>query len=467
MAKSREMVYVDSSLGKVPPQALDLEESLLGALLISTNTHELIPEIRFEMFYSDSNQEIFKAINDLYNSHIPIDMLTVVDKLRKNGMLDMVGGPYQITTLTNKALSGANAEYWLRIIEQKYLQRQLIQTSMVIQKQAYDDTVDVFELVEKAEQLLFQSKETLGVNAVIKHISDISTEIAMQEKARPSLMTGCNQIDSYLPHSAGDLTFIAARPSQGKTAFAMWEARKIAEMGSPVAYFSFEMFARVLVSRMATASGIPFYFINNGLVDAENYKRLTRELSELAGLDFYFIDDRSLSMRDIMGTARRLVKKNGVKKIYIDQLSLVNVPEYKDEYPRTTHVCKMAKIMAGELDVPVTVVAQIGRSAEHRGGDMKPRMTDLKGTGGIEEAADNICMMWRPEAFVNQNDEKMKRILNLDGREISSKGYVELAWAKVRNGPPGRECMTFEPETYSFTNWKEKQYEKKDETLTW
>ncbi len=462
---NRKKLINPTDLGKVPPQAIDLEEAVLAALLIDNSTNDSIQDIKPEIFYLEQNQLVMAAIKQLYLNHKPIDVLTTIQQLREMGKLEEAGGQYYITTLTNSVTSAANMEYHLKIVEQKHLSRTLIEAAQVILSSAYNDDEDVFEIIDRAEKVLFNSKDAVGANVIVKNITDITMDIATTSKPTDSIDIKFDDIDRFHTATPGDLIVIAGRPGMGKSSYALWEARKSAEQGYPVAYFSFEMFARSLVSRMAANSGIPYYYINNGSVDAENQQRLYRELSELQGLDMYFVDDRRTTMSALISTARRLVKKNGVKRVYIDQLSLVRMTEkeFRDEYPRLTEICRLSKIMAGDLNVPVTLLAQIGRAAESRGGDKKPQLSDLKSTGAIEEYADNVGLLWRPEYYLKQNSA-FEMVKDYRGNDICSKGYVELNWAKLRNEDPDVIGLTFDAPKFSFTKFKEQRYNKVETT---
>lgn len=456
--------------GRIPPQAVDLEEGVLGAFLVDTDTHDLIPDVRPEIFYVEANQKIMSAIKRLHGKHKPVDILTVTEELRSSGDLEFAGGPYRITVLSNAVASGAHIGYHLKIVEQKYLGRTLIQVSSELIRSAYDDTEDVFDIMDKAEKQLFASKEAVSANVEIKTMTDVTTEIANMDKPVDSIDIAFSDIDKFHTATPGDLIVVAGRPGMGKSSYALWEARKTCEQGYPVAYFSLEMFARSLVSRLATTSGIPYYYINNGTVNAENQQRLFRELSNLQELEMYFIDNRYMTMQNIISTSRRLVRRNGVKRIYIDQLSLVRMleREYRDEYPRSTEICRLCKIMAGDLNVPVTLLTQISRAAESRGGDKRPQLSDLKSTGAIEEFADSVGLLWRPEYYNTAG--KFDRVLNHSGREISSRGYVELNWAKQRNGAPGVVELSFDAPSFSFDRFKEREYDRslgKIEDIPW
>lgn len=459
---------VDFAFGKLPPQVPELEMAVLGAMLIDKSAHEFIPECHKELFYKGDHQLVFAAIEALYERRSDIDALTVVEELKKSGSLDKVGGMMGVVQLTNSVFSAAHIESHLAIIKQKYLQRRLIEIGSKMVTNAYEDTTDIFELLEDAEKILYTSKESAGVKTDYVTMAQIMTQMFKnppKDEELP-LSLGDSSIDKYETGTPGEVTVVAGRPGMGKTAYALWEARKTAEQGYPVAFFSYEMKNRVLASRMLSKSGVPFSAIKSGKIDPTSSDSYRREMGLLHDLPIYMVDDSTLDMRNLMNMARRFVKRMGVKRLYIDQLSLVQMKgnDYNKDFDRMTAVMRNAKLMAMDLNVPVTVLAQIGRSVETRGGLMKPTLSDLKQTGAIEEYADSVVLLWRPEYYyTNGNNEKFRMVQHVNGSDVSSKGYLERIHAKSRNLSPGVEVMTFDAPKYDFMEWRELPYTERDD----
>lgn len=327
---SREVVSLEK--GKLPPQAIDLEEAVLGAMMIDKKgIDEVIDILQPDAFYKDAHKHIFEAIDQLFVSNQPIDLLTVSTQLRKNGKLDQVGGDYYLVSLTQKITSSAHIEFHSRIILQKFIQRSLIRISNEIIEDAYDETSDVFDLLDKAESRLYEvtqgnikkSSETAQslVAQAKKRIEEISTKEGLS-----GLATGFHKLDELTSGwQPSDLIIIAARPGMGKTAFVLSMARNIAiETGAGVAVFSLEMSSVQLITRLISSeTGLSSEKLRTGKLETHEWEQLNVKVKDLERAPLYIDDTPSLSIFDLRAKARRLASQHGIKLIIIDYLQLM------------------------------------------------------------------------------------------------------------------------------------------------
>jgi replicative DNA helicase len=399
--------------GKLPPQAVDLEEAVLGAVMIENKAvNEVIDLLRPEMFYKESHQRIFSAVQQLFNKSEPIDMLTVANELKSTSELDIIGGPYFITQLTNKVASAANINFHARIIVQKYIQRELISISSDIIKDAYEDTTDVFELLDKAEQNLFGVSEsnlrrgTEEMSSLIR-LAKQQIEVAGESKDGLSgVPSGFNDLDRLTSGwQASDLVILAARPGMGKTAFVLSMARNMAvNFKRPIAMFSLEMSATQLVTRLiASESEIPQQKLRKGNLSESEWEQLNSKISTLTEAPIFIDDTPALSVFELRAKCRRLKQQHNIELVIIDYLQL----------------------MTSNVDGKGNREQEISRAVETRGGTKKPILSDLRESGAIEQDADMVLFIYRPSYYKLNEDE--------DGNAISE-DYAELIVAKHRNG---------------------------------
>jgi replicative DNA helicase len=426
-------------IGKLPPQARELEEAVLGAIMIESKAiDDVATFLKEDMFYVESHQLIYKAIKQLYLTENPIDMLTVIEKLKNNGDLERIGGQYYIAKLTNKIASAANVEYHSRILAQKYIQRSLISSSTEIIKEAYEDTTDVFELLDKAENAVMSISENNSksmaqdIGTVLKkELLEIDKRINSDEHLN-GVRAGFEELDNTTGGwQKSDLIIVAARPGMGKTAFTLSLARNSSiDHKKPVAIFSLEMSASQLVQRMISMeTEIAAEKIRRGQLEKYEYQQLTTKIDSLRDAEIYIDDTPGISIFDLRSKCRKLKQKNGIELIIIDYLQLMTAStDGKGSGNREQEISLISRSLKGlakELNVPVIALSQLSRATETRGGTRKPILSDLRESGAIEQDADIVIFLYRPEYYG----------LLVDEDNNSTKGSAEIILAKHRNGP--------------------------------
>ena len=429
---------------RIPPQAIDLEEVVLGALMLEKNAVNAVIDILTpEVFYKETHQMIYSAIKELFAKSEPIDILTVTNQLKSNGNLDVVGGPYYISLLTNRVVSSANIEYHARIILQKYIQRQLIVISSEIIRDAYEDTTDVFDLLNSAENKIFQISEN-NLKKSHNQMPDLVTlAIKDIETARNSTSTlrgvpsGYTELDRITQGwQKSDLIILAARPSMGKTAFALNLARNAAvDFDKPIAFFSLEMSSVQLVTRLiSTETMLTADKLRTGNLAEYEWQQLNSMVTPLVNAKIFIDDTPQLSIFDLRAKCRRLKQQHDIQMIFIDYLQLMTAKGEKNgtREQEISTISRSLKSLAKELDVPVLALSQLSRSVETRPGSKKPILSDLRESGAIEQDADMVLFIYRPE-YYGLSDE--------DGE--SSKGKSIISIAKHRNGKLGDVNLKF------------------------
>lgn len=433
--------------GKIPPQARELEEAVLGAILIEKDAISYVSDIlKPESFYVDAHATIYRAIQSLFGKSQPIDLLTVTEELRKNGKLEEVGGAYYISELTNKIASSANVEYHARIIIQKFIQRELIRISNEIIRDAYEDTTDVFDLLDMAEKRIYEitdknlrnSVQGIGqlVSKSILQIDGLlNREDGLLEDSVPS---GYLELDKMTSGwKATDLVIVAARPSMGKTAFVLNLARNAAvDYNMPVAIFSLEMGAVQLAKRLISLEcEIDAQKVANGKMSDNEFGILRDKVEKLSTSPIYINDQPAINVYELRAQCRRLQNAHGIKMVIIDYLQLMSGGGDKgmNREQEISTISRSLKGLAKELNIPVIALSQLNRSVETRGGDKKPQLSDLRESGSIEQDADMVMFLYRPE-YYNMNEGN-------DGASL--KGVAEVIIAKHRNGPTGSVELRF------------------------
>jgi len=449
----RKTVQVLPDFGKVPPQALDMEEAVLGAIMLEKEAVITILDIlKPESFYKEAHQKIFKAIYDLNTREFPVDLYTVTEELRATNLLESVGGPVYLTQLTSKVVSAANADYHARIVAQKYIQRELIRVSSVIQTRSFDDTEDITELLDFSENEIFQiaegniKREIAPINAVIK---DAIREIEAAGKREDALVgtpSGFTKLDRLTSGwQKSELVIIAARPSMGKTAFALSMARNMAvDHGKYVAIFSCEMSSIQLVNRLIVAeTDIAGDKIKNGRLNEEEWKQLDSRIKKLVQAPIFIDDTPAISISELRGKCRRLMAQHKLDIVIVDYLQLMSGPENAGSREQeVSNISRSLKSIAKELNVPILALSQLNRSVEMRGGTKRPLLSDLRESGAIELDADMVVFIHRQEKFGIPAFE--------DGS--STKGIAEIILAKNRNGPVDDVRLRFREEKAQFVD---------------
>ncbi|MCF6347447.1 MAG: replicative DNA helicase [Flavobacteriaceae bacterium] len=425
--------------GKLPPQAVDLEEAVLGAMMIDKKgVDDVIDILHSETFYKQAHQYIFDAMFTLFNESEPIDLLTVSNQLRKDSKLESVGGDFYLVNLTQKVSSSAHIEFHARIILQKYIQRRLISISSEIIDEAYDETTDVFDLLDSAETKLFDvtqgnlkksSEAAEGlVSQALKKIEEIAGKEGMS--GVPSGFTKLDALTSGWQPS--DLVIIAARPGMGKTAFVMSMAKNMSiDFNIPVAIFSLEMSSVQLITRMISSeTGIPSGKLRKGDLQPHEWEQLNIKVKNLSKAPIFIDDTPSLSIFDLRAKARRLASQHGVKIIVIDYLQLMtagtNTKGTGNREQEISMISRNLKALAKELNIPVIALSQLSRAVETRGGSKRPLLSDLRESGAIEQDADIVSFIYRPEYYGQTEWD--------DEERTPCEGQGEFIVAKHRNG---------------------------------
>jgi len=451
-------------MGKLPPQATDLEEAVLGALMLDTHAlNAVIDILKPESFYKEAHARIFAGIASLFQKGQPVDILTVTHELRKIGDLEIVGGPLYISQLTNRVASSANVETHARIIAQKYIQRELIRISSDIIKDAYEETTDVFDLLDKAENNLFQvaegniRKNYDKMSSLIKSAMD-QIELARQNPSGVSgVPTGFNALDRVTGGwQRSDMIIVAARPGMGKTAFVLSMARNMAvEFQVPVALFSLEMSSLQLVQRLiASETEIDSEKLRRGSLEDHEFHQLHQRISRISEAPIFIDDTPALSVFELRAKCRRLKAQHGIQMIIIDYLQLMTAggdSKIGNREQEISTISRSIKQIAKELDVPVIALSQLSRQVETRTGDKRPQLSDLRESGAIEQDADIVSFIYRPEYYGFETDASGN----------STAGLAEIIIAKHRNGALEDVPLRFIGRLAKFTNLDNYQYEEK------
>jgi replicative DNA helicase len=455
----------NQQVGKLPPQALDLEEAVLGALMLEKEAvNDVIDVLAPSSFYKESHQKIYGAIYDLFKNSEPIDILTVTEQLRKNGDLEIVGGPYYISQLTGRIASSANVEFHARIISQKHIQRELIRISSETIKEAYDETTDVFTLLDKAESNLYsvteknikKSFDSMShlLDKAIKQIEELG-EHSDGLRGVPSGFTALDRVTSGF--QAADMVVLAARPGMGKTAFVLSLARNTAvDHNKGVAVFSLEMSSLQLVNRLISAeTELAGEKLKRGNLEKHEWHQLHSKIGKLSDAPLFIDDTPGLSVFELRAKARRLKQKHDIQMIIIDYLQLMTAGgEGKgNREQEISMISRSIKGIAKELDIPIIALSQLSRSVETRGGTKRPMLSDLRESGAIEQDADMVMFIYRPEYYNITEDEEGNAYLP---------GQSELIIAKHRSGSLEDVPIKFVPHLAKFTNLETDEFEPLD-----
>ena len=441
--------------GKLPPQALELEEVVLGALMLEKDAYSVVSEfLKPECFYKESHQNIYTAITNLALNQEPIDMLTVTQQLKKIGKLEEVGGQAFLSELTGKVASAANIEYHAQIIVQKYLARELIRVSSDIQTKAFDEKTDVDELMQDAEGQLFEitqrnlKKDVTHIGPIITEAIDLIQAAANRPDGFTRIPSGFNYLEKITNRwQKSDLIIIAARPAMGKTAFVLSMAKNMAvEYNFPVAIFSLEMSNVQLVNRLiVNVSEIEGEKIKHGKLANFEWEQLHSRTSQLLNAPIFIDDTPSLSVFELRTKARRLVKEQKIQCIIIDYLQLMNASgmNYGSREQEVSMISRSLKGLAKELNIPIIALSQLNRGVEGRtGADKRPQLSDLRESGAIEQDADMVLFIHRPEYYKITQDENGNSLL----------GIAEIIIAKHRNGSTDDIRLKFTKEFIKFEN---------------
>ncbi len=451
-----EKTVIAPDIGKLPPQARELEEAVLGALMLEKDAYSVISEIlRPESFYDPAHQLIFGSIQGLAMQQKPVDVLTVVEELKLRGELETAGGAVYIAELSDKVASAAHIEYHARIVAQKFLARELISFSSDVSQHAFDETVDVDDLMQEAEGRLFEisqrniKKDAIQINPIIKEALNNIQIAANRKDGMSGLPTGFSELDRLTSGwQNSDLIIIAARPAMGKTAFVLSMAKNMAlDFKVPVGIFSLEMANVQLINRLIiNVCQIRGESIKSGRLTDDEWRRLDKNHKFLYNAPIYIDDTPSLSVFELRTKARRLVREHQVKAIMIDYLQLMNASgmSFGNREQEVSMISRSLKGLAKELNIPIIALSQLNRGVETRQGTegKRPQLADLRESGAIEQDADIVCFIHRPEYYRITEDDKGNSLV----------GIAEIIVAKHRNGPTGIAIMRFDGEYARFQN---------------
>lgn len=447
--------------GRMAPRDLELEQAVLGALMLESDAYIAVCDLlRPECFYEPAHQRIYEAVQSLGAANKPIDLLTVTEQLRLNGTLDQVGGPVYITQLTTRVLSGAHIEFHARIVAQKYLARELITFSSSIGARAFDETNDVDDLLQEAEAKLFEisqrnvKKDITQIDPVIRQALEQMQVAANRTSGLSGLETGYHDLDKLTSGwQNSDLIIIAARPAMGKTAFVLSMAKNMAvDFNTPIAIFSLEMSNLQLVNRLiSNVCEIEGDKIKSGKLSATEWEQVLTRIKHLLSSPLFIDDSPSLSIFELRTKARRLVREHQIKMIIIDYLQLMNASGMKlgSREQEVSMISRSLKQLAKELNIPIIALSQLNRNLESRGTGnegKRPQLSDLRESGAIEQDADMVCFIHRPEYYLHSDTDA-------EGHDI--RGLAEFQVAKHRSGAVGDIKMRFRSQFARFENWNE------------
>lgn len=441
--------------GRVQPQAVDLEEAVLGAIMLDKDALPIVLDIlRPESFYTEAHQAIYSVMKSLFSKSEPIDLLTVTEALKKAGDLEKVGGAYKLVELTNRIASAANIEFHARIVAQKFIQRQLIHASTTIIKDAFEDTTDVFELLDSAERQLFEITE-INLSKGVERMSALSTrlikqleELSQKEDGLTGIPSGFADLDTLTSGwQPSDLIIIAARPGMGKTSFVLSMARNASmEFGKGIALFSLEMSNIQLVQRLLSMeSGISSHKLRTGKLSESDWKNLHKAVDRMSEAPIFIDDTPGINIFELRAKSRRLKMQHDIQLIVIDYLQLMTGGTDRGKGNREQEVSAISrslKALAKELNVPVIALSQLSRAVELRGGQKKPQLSDLRESGSIEQDADIVSFIYRPEYYQITQDD--------DGNSL--KEIAEIIIAKHRNGATDTVNLRFIEEFAKFSD---------------
>lgn len=453
--KRTEITTLDAG-GKIPPQAVDFEEAILGAIMLEKDAlRDAIETLKAKHFYNENHRYIFESMIDLYNENQPVDILTVTEKLKTKAVLDLVGGPYYIAKLTSRVSSAANIQYHSHIVIQKFIQRELIRISGTTLSEAFEDTTDAFKLLDETEKDLYEVKND-GMKRSYKEISSIINEAISIIEANHDKKDGLTGIPSGIKNldeiTAGwqksDLIILAARPGMGKTALALTMLRNAAvDFHKPVAIFSLEMSAAQLVTRLIAAeSELPSEKLKKGNLEEFEWTQLHSKIQKLSKAPIFIDDTPSLPIFEFKAKCRRLHSKHNIEMVIVDYLQLMRGEDVGKNGNREQEIGSISRALKGlakELNIPIIALAQLSRDVEKRAGDKKPQLSDLRESGSIEQDADIVGFIWRPKYYKQT-----------DGYEADP-SLGEVIIQKHRNGPTGEAKVRFIEQYGKFVNYNE------------
>ncbi len=440
--------------GRIPPQAVDIEEQVLGAMLLEKEAISKVVEVLDdEAFHSEKNRRIYQAILTLFERSEPADCITVAEELKRRGQLDGIGGEAYLVELTMKVTSGANVEYHARIVLEKALLRRLITETGAIASRAFTQSEDAFDLLDQAEQAIFKISEWrlkrnfVSMDQAVHDTLEMLESIHGKHEGVTGVPTGFRDLDTLTGGwQKSDLIIIAGRPSSGKTAFALSLASNAAMHRSkptPVGIFSLEMSIQQLIMRLLCAeSRVDAHAVRTGRLPEDDWKRLSIGAGRLAKANLYIDDTASLGILELRAKARRLKAEHNVGLLIVDYLQLMQGPKNAENREKEiSAISRSLKALAKELDIPVIALSQLSRAVEGRT-DKRPILSDLRESGAIEQDADVVSFVHRPEMYTDPKSDKAAEV----------QGRAEIIVGKQRNGPIDDVTLTFVHRYARFDN---------------
>jgi replicative DNA helicase len=438
--------------GRVPPQAVDVEMAVLGAMLLDKGAIAKAIEILDDSsFYKPAHQRIFAGMVALFEKSEPVDLITLVEELRRRAELDKIGGEYYLTELTTRVTTAANVEYHAHIVLEKALMRQLISSSSEVVGRAYSETEDALDLLDEAEQKIFQiseqrmKKSFISMNTAVHQTMEMLESIHGKHSGVTGVPSGFTEVDNYTGgFQNSDLIIVAGRPSQGKTALVLSLARNASIFHEvPVAFFSLEMSIQQLVLRLICAEArVDAQSVRTGRLPEDEWRKLSTSIGKLYKAKIFIDDTPALTALEIRAKARRLKAEHNVGLVIVDYLQLMQGPKNSQSREQEiSSISRSLKALAKELNIPVIALSQLNRAVEMRG-DKRPVLADLRESGAIEQDADVVLFVHRPEMFG----------INVDENNEPTEGMAEIIIGKQRNGPTGSARLAFIKQYARFEN---------------
>lgn len=453
---TKRVQQVDNTYGHMQPQAVEIEKVVLGALMIDNDAFTVVSEtLRPETFYEPRHQKIYQAIQTLNMEERPVDIMTVVEQLKKDNNLESIGGAVYIAELSSRVATSAHIEFHAHVLAQKYLARQLITFAGTIGGEALDESTDIDSLMERAEGMLFElsqknvKQEYTQIDPVVDQAVRIITDAAKNKGGLTGIPSGFHKLDSITSGwQPSDLVIIAGRPAMGKTSFALSIAKNTAvDYRVPTAFFSLEMNNVQLINRLiSNVCEIEGSKILSGNLSDEEWSRLDGNLSKLKGAPLFVDETPSLSIFELRTKARRLVREKNVKLIMIDYLQLMNANgmHYGNRQEEVSTISRSLKGLAKELNIPILALSQLSRNVEQREGPegKRPQLSDLRESGAIEQDADMVIFVHRPEYYRIYEDENKNDL----------RGMAQIIIAKHRKGRTDDVLLNFKGQYTRFAN---------------
>ena len=437
---------------RVPPQALDIEQAVLAAMFLDKDAVSLAVEnIRADYFYKNSHRQIFSAILELVDKKAEVDLLSVTEILKTKGVLEEIGGSSYLAEVVNSTPSSVNVEHYLDTVKAKALSRMLIKECDTIINKSYEQSEGVDDLLNYAEQKIFEISEKrlkkgfVEIRPLVKSAFDRIDELQKYTSTGiTGVATGYKKLDELTAGlQTSDLVVLAGRPSMGKTAFALNIARNAAvEYGFPVGIFSLEMSADALVTRLlCTEAKVNMMSVRTAKLTSDEFNRLTGHSAKLMAAPIFIDDSPSMNVLELQAKARRLKSEKNVQLLIIDYLQLMEGTKGENRQQEITHISRAIKGIAKELDVPVLALSQLSRAVEQREKNKRPQLSDLRESGAIEQDADVVMFVYRPEYY---------GIAEFEDNGQSTRNMCEIIIGKQRNGPTGKARLTFLKEFGKF-----------------